>query len=78
MEVVQKYTVDFHKVLSDFNLLPQYRTYCYQTIIEQIEIIEDLIGKDLAYEINGSVYFDVLKYNNDNNYGILSGRNLKI
>ena len=78
MEVVQKYTVDFHKVLSDFNLLPpSIEPTATGHIIEQIEIIEDLISKDLAYEINGSVYFDVLKYNNDNNYGILSGRKLE-
>ena len=78
MEVVQKYTVDFHNVLSNFNLLPpSIEPTATGHIIEQIEIIENLIGKDLAYEINGSVYFDVLKYNNDNNYGILSGRKLE-
>ena len=43
-------------------------------IVEQIEITKKLIDQGLAYEVNGSVYFDVLKYNEHHNYGILSGR----
>jgi cysteinyl-tRNA synthetase len=45
-------------------------------IIEQIEIVKKIIDKGLAYQVNGSVYFDVVKYNKTNNYGILSGRNI--
>jgi cysteinyl-tRNA synthetase len=43
-------------------------------IVEQIDMIQDIIAKDLAYEVNGSVYFDVTKYARDNDYGKLSGR----
>ena len=78
MEVVQRYTVDFHKVIDQFNLLPpSIEPTATGHIIEQIEIIKDILEKGLAYEVNGSVYFDVLKYNEKENYGILSGRNIE-
>jgi cysteinyl-tRNA synthetase len=78
MEVVQRYTVDFHDVLNQFNLLPpSIEPTATGHIIEQIEIIKDILEKGLAYEVNGSVYFDVLKYNEKENYGILSGRNIE-
>ena len=78
MEIVQRYTVDFHKVLSDFNLLPpNIEPTATGHIIEQIEIVKKIIENGLGYEKNGSVYFDVVKYNKTNNYGILSGRNLE-
>jgi cysteinyl-tRNA synthetase len=78
MEVVQEYTVDFHHVMSKFNSLPpNIEPTATGHIIEQIEIIKDILGKGLAYEINGSVYFDVLKYNETEHYGILSGRNIE-
>jgi len=78
MEVVQMYTVDFHNTLNAFNFLsPSIEPTATGHIIEQIEIIKTILDKGLAYEINGSVYFDVLKYNETKNYGILSGRNIE-
>ena len=60
MEVVQLYTVDFHKVLNLFNILPpNIEPTATGHIIEQIEIIKSILQKGYAYEINGSVYFDV-------------------
>ncbi len=79
MEVVQKYTLDFHKVLKLFNLLPpDIEPTATGHIIEQIELIKELLAKGLAYEANGSVYFDVNKYNTEGgNYGELSGRKIE-
>ena len=78
MEVVQKYTVDFHNTLNTFNFLPpDIEPTATGHIIEQIEVIKVILDKGLAYEVNGSVYFDVLKYNESNNYGILSGRKIE-
>jgi len=78
MEVVHRYTHDFHKVLGQFNLLPpSIEPTATGHIVEQIEIIQALLGKGLAYEVNGSIYFDVDKYNESYNYGILSGRVLE-
>ena len=78
MEIVQKYTVDFHKVLNQFNLLPPtIEPTATGHIIEQIELTKDLIEKGLAYESKGSVYFDVRTYNEKGgNYGELSKRNI--
>jgi cysteinyl-tRNA synthetase len=77
MEVVQRYTVDFHNILKAFNFLPpSIEPTATGHIIEQIEIIKKIIDKGIAYVANGSVYFDVVKYNETNNYGILSGRNI--
>ena len=78
MEIVQRYTVDFHQVLSAFNFLPpNIEPTATGHIIEQIEIVKKIIDNGLAYETNGSVYFDVVKYNETNNYGILTGRNIE-
>jgi len=78
MEVVQMYTVDFHNILNKFNFLPpSIEPTATGHIIEQIEIIKKILDKGLAYEVNGSVYFDVHKFNETNNYGKLSGRNLE-
>ena len=78
MEVVQRYTVDFHNILNTFNFLPpSIEPTATGHIVEQIEIIKTILEKELAYEANGSIYFDVLKYNESNNYGILSGRNIE-
>ncbi|HZW63760.1 MAG TPA: cysteine--tRNA ligase [Flavobacteriaceae bacterium] len=78
MEVVQRYTVDFHHILSAFNFLPpSIEPTATGHIIEQMEIIKAIIDKGLAYEVNGSVYFDVLKYNQTKTYGILSKRNIE-
>lgn len=77
MEVVQRYTVDFHQILELFNNLPpSIEPTATGHIIEQIEIIKKIIDNGLAYVVNGSVYFDVLKYNETHHYGILSGRNI--
>lgn len=78
MEVVQRYTVDFHEVLKAFNFLPpSIEPTATGHIIEQIEIIKTIIDKGIGYEANGSVYFDVVKFNETNHYGILSGRNIE-
>ena len=78
MEVVQKYTVDFHNTLNEFNLLPpSIEPTATGHIIEQIEIIKTILKNKLAYEVSGSIYFDVIKYNKTNNYGILSKRNIE-
>jgi len=75
MEIVQKYTNDFHEVLNQFNLLPpSVEPSATGHILEQIESVKALIEAGLAYEAAGSVYFDVLKYNQQHHYGILSGR----
>ena len=75
MEVVQRYTVDFHNILQKFNNLPpSIEPTATGHIVEQIEIIKTIIDKGFAYEANGSVYFDVLKYNEEHQYGKLSGR----
>ncbi|WP_224483715.1 cysteine--tRNA ligase [Robertkochia aurantiaca] len=78
MEVVQRYTVDFHNTLDKFNNLPpSIEPTATGHIIEQIEIINEILDKGFAYEVNGSVYFDVLKFNESNHYGKLSGRNIE-
>jgi len=79
MEIVQKYTVDFHKVLEMFNLLPpNIEPTATGHIVEQIELTQKLIERGFAYENNGSVYFDVLEYNRRGlNYGELSKRNIE-
>ncbi len=78
MEVVQRYVVDFHNITSKYNFLPpSIEPTATGHIIEQIEMIKDIMAKGFAYEVNGSVYFDVLKYNKEHNYGVLSGRNIE-
>lgn len=79
MEIVQKYTVDFHDVLKKFNLLPPtIEPTATGHIIEQLELTKLLVEKGFAYESNGSVYFDVLEYNARGlNYGELSRRNIE-
>ena len=78
MEVVQRYTVDFHDILNAFNFLPpSIEPTATGHIIEQIEIIKTIIDNGIGYEANGSVYFDVVKFNKTNHYGRLSGRNIE-
>lgn len=78
MEVVKRYSEDFHTVMRQFNILPpSIEPTATGHVIEQIEITKQLIAKGLAYETNGSVYFDVKKYSAGNHYGILSGRNIE-
>ena len=77
MEIVQRYTTDFHDILNRFNFLPpSIEPTATGHLIEQIEVIKQIIDKGIGYISNGSVYFDVKKYNENNHYGILSGRNL--
>jgi cysteinyl-tRNA synthetase len=79
MEIVQKYTVDFHRVLETFNFLPPtIEPTATGHIIEQIELTQKLIETGFAYESQGSVYFDVLEYNKRGlNYGELNNRNIE-
>ncbi len=78
MEIVQRYTVDFHTILDKYNFLPpSIEPTATGHIIEQIEIVKQIIEKGFAYEVNGSVYFDVVKFNETHNYGKLSGRNIE-
>jgi len=78
MEVVQRYTVDFHNVMSAFNALPpSIEPTATGHIIEQLEFIKDILNAGYAYEKNGSVYFDVLKFSEDHEYGKLSGRKVE-
>ncbi|WP_299531613.1 cysteine--tRNA ligase [Ulvibacterium sp.] len=78
MEVVQRYTVDFHNTLQKFNLLPpSIEPTATGHIIEQIEIIKEILQKGYAYVVNGSVYFDVIQFNKTYEYGKLSGRKLE-
>ena len=78
MEVVQKYTYDFHETVRKFNLLPpSIEPTATGHILDQIKLIQKIIDEGIGYEVNGSVYFDVFEYNKSNNYGILSKRNLE-
>lgn len=78
MEVVQKYMNTFHRNMAQLNTLPpSVEPRATGHIIEQQELIRKLIDNGYAYEVNGSVYFDVLKYNEKHKYGKLSGRVLE-
>jgi cysteinyl-tRNA synthetase len=83
MELVQKYTNLYHWAMSQFNNLPpSIEPTATGHIVEQIEMIKKIMADGYAYESNGSVYFDVVKYNDDYSkknqpYGILSGRNIE-
>ncbi len=78
MEIVQRYANGFHEVLAQFNLLPpSIEPAATGHIVEQIELTQALLDKGLAYAVNGSVYFDVAKYDQDHNYGKLSKRNIE-
>jgi cysteinyl-tRNA synthetase len=76
MEIVHRYTQDFHEVLATFNLLPpSIEPTATGHIVEQIETTKNLLDKGLAYESNGSIYFDIEAYNKQGgDYGKLSGR----
>lgn len=77
MEVVQHYLNRYHQAMSRLNVLPpSIEPHASGHIIEQIEYIKKILESGYAYESNGSVYFDVPKYNADHNYGKLSGRNI--
>jgi len=78
MEVVQKYTTNFHDIMNLFNAKPpSIEPTATGHIIEQIEMIEKLIENGFAYEVGGSVYFDVTSYNENYPYGELSGRKIE-
>lgn len=78
MEIVQKYSVDFHQVMQTFNVLPpSIEPTATGHIIEQIEMVKTILATGLAYEVNGTIYFDVEKYNQKENYGALSNRKLE-
>lgn len=75
MEVVQKYTNDFHLVMAQFNALPpDIEPSATGHLLEQLDMIEQLVNKGMAYESNGSIYFDIDAYNKNYDYGKLSGR----
>lgn len=77
MEIVQKYMNTFHKNMQQLNVLPPgIEPRASGHIIEQQQLVESILKNGYAYEVNGSVYFDVEKYNKKYNYGKLSGRNL--
>ena len=78
MEIVQRYTVDFHKVMDQLGALaPSIEPTATGHIVEQIAMTQAILAKGWAYESNGSVYFDVNAYNNDGgDYGVLSGRKM--
>lgn len=78
MEVAQRYTEEYHEKLRQLNVLPpSIEPRASGHIPEQIEMIQKIIDNGFAYVVNGSVYFDVIKYNQTNNYGKLSGRVLE-
>jgi cysteinyl-tRNA synthetase len=78
MEIVQQYSVGFHEVMQIFNTLPpSIEPTATGHIIEQIELVKSIMDKGYAYEVNGTVYFDVEKYNQSQDYGILNGRKLE-
>ena len=77
MEVVQYYTLRYHKAMEALNVLPpSIEPHASGHIIEQIQLVREILENGYAYESQGSIYFDVNKYNRDHHYGILSGRNL--
>ncbi|MBR4980601.1 MAG: class I tRNA ligase family protein, partial [Bacteroidales bacterium] len=78
MEVAQTYTVHFRQKMAELNVLPpSIEPNASGHIIEQIEFIKKILANGFAYESNGSIYFDVVKYSKQHNYGALSGRNVE-
>ena len=77
MEVAQYYTNRYHQAMDALNVLPpSIEPHASGHIIEQIELVKEILQNGYAYESQGSVYFDVAKYDKDHHYGRLSGRNL--
>ena len=78
MEVVQFYTISYHKAMDALNCLPpSIEPRATGHIIEQIEMVQKILKNGFAYEVNSSVYLDVNKYNESYPYGTLSGRNIE-
>lgn len=77
MEIAQYYTNRYHKAMELLNTLPpSIEPHATGHIIEQEQLVKEILSNGYAYESQGSVYFDIQKYNKDHKYGILSGRNL--
>ena len=77
MEVAQYYTNRYHDAMKALNVLPpSIEPHATGHIIEQEELVKKILDNGFAYESNGSVYFDIEKYNTKHHYGVLSGRNL--
>ena len=77
MEIVQKYTNDFHDVTRVFNMIsPSIEPSATGHIVEQIEMIQKILERGYGYESHGSVYFNVRKFSEDFPYGELSGRRI--
>ena len=77
MEVAQYYTNRYHQAMEELGVLPpSIEPHATGHIIEQIELVKQIMDQGYAYESQGSVYFDIEKYNKDHHYGVLSGRNL--
>ena len=77
MEIAQYYTNRYHDAMKALNVLPpSIEPHATGHIIEQEQLVKEIIDNGYAYESNGSVYFDIEKYNKDHKYGILSHRNL--
>ncbi|NQY10359.1 MAG: cysteine--tRNA ligase [Flavobacteriales bacterium] len=78
MEIAAKYANGFHNIMKQFNALePSIEPLATGHIIEQISMVQKIMDQGFAYEVNGSIYFDVQKYNETNDYGILSGRKIE-
>ncbi len=78
MEVAQYYTRRFNQAMDRLNVLPpSIEPHASGHIIEQIRLVQEILDAGYAYESHGSVYFDVVKYDRDFHYGVLSGRNLE-
>ena len=78
MEIVQFYTLSYHKAMQALNCLaPSIEPRATGHIIEQIEMVKQILKNGFAYEVNGSVYLDINKYNETYPYGTLSGRNIE-
>ena len=77
MEIAQYYTNRYHDAMRALNVLPpSIEPHATGHIIEQEELVKEILANGYAYESNGSVYFDVEKYDKDHHYGVLSGRNI--
>lgn len=77
MEIAQYYTNRYHAAMEQLNVLPpSIEPHATGHIIEQEQLVKEILDNGYAYESNGSVYFDIEKYNKDHRYGVLSGRNL--
>ncbi len=77
MEIAQYYTNRYHDAMAALNVLPpSIEPHATGHIIEQEQLVSEIMKNGYAYESNGSIYFDIAKYNEKHHYGVLSGRNL--